>query len=83
MAAHAPAAALAWARDVGLPAEEFVLGTTGKPATAVAIDRGCYTPGYSRCRCHSYWGGRWRPVCHPPIVNKPSIDRDVCVAGGG
>lgn len=90
VAAHVSDAPLAWLRDVGLPAEEFVLGTTGKPAHAVAIDRGCYVPGYQRCRCHTFRDGRWRPACHPPIVNGPSVDCDVCEvpcatcpAGGG
>lgn len=68
VAAHVPDALLAWVRDVGLDAKEFVLGTTGKPMTAVAIDRRCYAPGYAGCRCHSFRAGRWVPVCHPPIV---------------
>jgi hypothetical protein len=76
--AHVPGAAQAWLRDVDAPAQEFVLGTAGRPVTAVAIDLGCYTPGYSRCRCHSFRGGRWRPMCHPPIVNGSSKDCDVC-----
>lgn len=66
--AHVPDALFAWARDVGLDAGEFVLGTTGKPVTAVAIDRRCYGPGYAGCRCHSFRAGRWVPACHPPIV---------------
>lgn len=78
-----PGAALAWLRDVGLPAEEFVLGVAGKPITAVAIDRGCYTPGYTRCRCHSFRKGKWRPMCHPPIVRGSSTDCDVCEAPCG
>lgn len=76
--AHVPGALHAWFRDVCVPAEEFVLGTTGKSVTAVAIDLGCYTPGYTRCRCHSFRGGKWRPMCHPPIVNGSSKDCDVC-----
>lgn len=80
VAAHVPDAPLAWLRDVKLPVEEFVLGTTGKPAHAVAIDRGCYMPEYRRCRCHTFRNGRWRPMCHPPIVNGPSTDCDVCEA---
>lgn len=80
---HVPGAVFAWVRDVGLPAEEFVLGTAGRPVTAVAVDRGCYTPGYSRCRCHSFRKGKWRPFCHPPIVNGSSADCDVCDAPCG
>lgn len=76
--AHVPGAAHAWLRDVGFPVREFVLGTIGKPVRAVAIDLGCYTPGYVRCRCHSFRGGKWRPMCHPPIVNGSSKDCDVC-----
>jgi hypothetical protein len=68
VAAHVPNALPAWVRDVGLNASEFVLGTTGKPMTAVAIDRRCYEQGYAGCRCHSYHAGRWIPACHPPIV---------------
>lgn len=78
VAAYVPDAPFAWARDVGLPAEEFVLGTTGRPVHVVAIDLGCYVPGYQRCRCHSYRDGRWRPMCHPPIVNGSSRGCDVC-----
>lgn len=78
VSAFVPDAMPAWARDVGLPPEEFLLATTGKPVRAVAIDRGCYLPGYARCRCHSFRGGRWRPMCHPPIVNGLSTDCDVC-----
>ncbi len=73
VAAHVPEAMLAWAREVGLPADEFVLGVTGRPARAVAIDRGCYTPGYTRCRCRSFRDDAWRPMCHPPIVNGSSV----------
>lgn len=76
--ARVPGAAPAWLRDVGLSAEEFVLGTVGRPVTAVAIDLGCYTPGYLRCRCHSFREGKWRPMCHPPIVNGASTGCDVC-----
>lgn len=78
IAKQAPDALLAWVRDVNLDPSGFVLGITGKPPTAVAVDRGCYEPGYSRCRCHSFRGGKWRPMCHPPIVNGPSKDCDVC-----
>lgn len=73
-----PGAVRAWVIDVGVPAEEFVIGTTGRSVTPVAIDLGCYTPGYSRCRCHSFRDGKWRPMCHPPIVRGSSTDCDVC-----
>lgn len=78
IAKHVPDALLAWARDVGLDPSTFVLGITGKPPRVVAVDRGCYEPGYTRCRCHSFREGRWRPMCHPPIVNGSSKDCDVC-----
>ncbi len=66
--AHFPGVAFAWTREIGLPTQGFVFGVTGKPPTAVAVDLGCYTPGYTRCRCHSFRRGKWRPMCHPPIV---------------
>ena len=81
--AHVPGAAFTWVRDVGVPAEEFMLGITGKPSTAVAVDLGCYTSGYTRCRCHSFRGGKWRPICHPPIVNGSSASCDVCASPCG
>lgn len=65
--AHVEGAVAAWIRDVNLDVDGFILSTTGRPATAIAVDRGCYEPGYARCRCHQYRRGKWVPACHPAI----------------
>lgn len=64
---YAPRAVGAWYIDVGLDPSEFILGTVGSPPSAVAIDRRCFEPGYTGCRCHKYRNRRWLPACHPPI----------------
>lgn len=84
-----PNALEAWRRDVNIPVDEFQFGTMGRPPRWVAIDRQCWEPSYTDCRCRQYIEGAWqpRPPCRtvapserrapplPELVHRPEFGR--------
>ena len=64
---NVPGCFAAWAETVGLRIEGMTLGVTGKPPRVIALDEGCYLPGYTACRCHVFSGGTWQKRSHPIV----------------
>lgn len=64
---HVPGCFSAWAQTVGIITEGMTFGITGKPSRVVAVDDGCYRPGYIGCRCRVFSEGTWRKRTHPVV----------------
>lgn len=65
---HVPGVRKAWPAHISLLDTEFTVGITGRPSRCLAIDRKCYEPGYSGCRCMIFVDGKWTPSPHRPFV---------------